>query len=124
MVIMAATIFLTDIASAVSAKREVRYPSEFKAVSTSGGVVILPTKFKTRETGTFINAVVAGVARHTTRQGPAAVQLELKDGRKLTTSKGRLIKVDGVVYKAAGWDDGAFVLVSQNSSKRLRFVER
>ena len=120
--IIALFIMTADFVFAVSAKTEVRYPGEFKAVGTSGGVVILPTGFKTRETGTFVNAVVAGVARHTTRRGAAAVQLELKDGRTLTTSAGKLIKMDGVVYKAAGWNDGAFVLVSQNSSKHLRFV--
>ena len=111
-----------SVCRGTSDKREVRYPDRFEAVSTPSGPVMVPTQFKTRETGSFVNAVVAGVARQTTKLGKPAVQLELKDGRRMTTSQGRMIKLDGVVYRAAGWRDGAFVLVAQKSSKRLRFL--
>ena len=105
-----------------SLTREIRYPTRYEAKSGPGGVVMVPTEFKTRETGTRMDVLVAGVAKRIRVKGQAAVQLQLDDGRTLSTRTGRMIKLDGKVYRTAGWKGKEYVLVSKRGNKQLRFT--
>jgi hypothetical protein len=103
---------------------EIRYPTRFEPRAGPYGVVMVPTDFATRETGTVMEAVVAGVAMAVQANGRPAVRLQLEDGRSLLTRPGMWIKMDGIVYRTIGWKDDGFHLVSRNGDRRLRFVVR
>lgn len=105
-----------------SIKHEVRYPTRFEPKVGPYGVVMVPTEFSTRETGTLMEAVVAGVATAVQANGKPAVRLRLADGRSLVTTAGRWIKIDGEVYRTMGWKKDGFHLLSRKGGKRIRFT--
>ena len=105
-----------------SLTREIRYPTRYEAKVGPNGVVMGPSEFKTRETGTRIDVLVAGVAKRVRVKGQSAVELQLEDGRSLTTRTGRMIKLDGKVYRTAGWKGKAYVLVAKRGNDQLHFT--
>jgi hypothetical protein len=104
--------------------REIRYPTRYEAESGPAGVVMVPQDFVTRETGAILEGVVAGVAMVVEADGRPAVRLQLEDGRTLVTRTGMWIKMDGVIYRALGWQDDGFHLLSRSGNKRIRFIVR
>lgn len=101
-----------------SFNREIRYPNRFEVRPGPNGGVVVPGQFTTRRTGAILNAEQVGIARAVSANGQEAVQLRMKDGRTLTTRTGRLVKLDDVVYRTVGWQEGRYLLVSESGPRR------
>ena len=97
--------------------REIRYPTRFVARPGPNGVALVPTDFTTRKTGPTLQVEQVGIAQNVMVDGRPGVRLRMRDGRTLVTRTGKLVKLDGVIYRTEGWRDGQYLLVSTRGKR-------
>jgi len=115
----------------IHVRREIIFPTGFDAdVTTIGGgegadrrvVTVTPRGFQTRTIGVSLEPFVAGATMHVLKRYDLTTYLlRLQDGRQFRVQTGKDVTIDGRPYRAVGWQDDAYTLISLDRRLWLRF---
>lgn len=120
-------------ADGIHVRRELIYPTTFDTNVTTlpaGGagvadrrvVTITPGGWQTRAVGVSFEPMVLGSTRHIVkRYDLASYLLQLHDGRQFRVRTGTDVTIDGRPYRAVGWHDNMYTLISLDRRTWLRF---